>query len=244
MRRTFVLAVAACLCAVTVPVHTQTVRSLVNGGNDFYQDQRYPDAEIKYRKALEQDQQLLQGHFNLGNALYRQGKYDEAVRAYDAARKVANDARTRSNAAYNIGNAWMKAQQPQKAIQSYVDGLKLNPDDQEAKYNLSAALRLLQQQQQQQQQQNQQNKQNKDKQNKDQQNQQNQQQNKDQQKQQQQPQDQKQDQQQQRQPQQREKQISKADAERILDVLKNNERDIQKKRQAKPVGRARTDRDW
>ena len=85
--------------------------------------------------------------------------------------------RTRADAAYNIGNAWLKAQQPQKAIQSYVDGLKLNPDDQEAKYNLSAALRMLQQQQQQQQQQkNQQNKQQKDKQNKDQQNQQNQQQ--------------------------------------------------------------------
>jgi Ca-activated chloride channel homolog len=244
MRQTVVLLAAVWVCAWVMPAYAQSVRSLVNGGNDFYQDQRYPDAEIKYRKALEQDQQLIQGHFNLGNALYRQGKYDEAVRAYDAARKVAADAQTRSNAAYNIGNAWMKAQQPQKAIQSYVDGLKLNPDDQEAKYNLSAALRMLQQQQQQQQQ-NQQNKQNKDKQNKDQQNQQNQQQqNKDQQKQQQQPQDQKQDQQQQRQPQQREKQISKADAERILDVLKNNERDIQKKRQAKPAGRARTDRDW
>ncbi|MBK7259119.1 MAG: tetratricopeptide repeat protein [Ignavibacteriae bacterium] len=237
--------VLLCLALCALPVRAQSVRSLVNGGNDFYHDQRFPDAEIKYRKALEQDQQLVQGHFNLGNSLYRQGKYDEAVRAYDAARQVATESQTRANASYNIGNAWMKAQQPQKAIQAYVDGLKLNPDDQEAKYNLSAALRMLQQQQQQQQQQN---KQNKDKQqNKDKHNQQQQQQNKDQQdqqKQQQQQQDQKQDQQQQRQPQQQEKQISKADAERILDVLKNNERDIQKKRQAKPAGRARTDRDW
>ena len=163
MRHALVLA-AVCLSVCTAPLSAQSVRSLVNGGNDFYHDQRYPDAEIKYRKALEQDQQLIQGHFNLGNALYRQGKYDEAVRAYDAARQVTTEPKTRANAAYNIGNAWMKAQQPQKAIQSYVDGLKLNPDDQEAKYNLSAALRMLQQQQQQQKQQN---KQNKDKQNKD-----------------------------------------------------------------------------
>ena len=241
MKRIMGVVLTILFCAM--PLAAQSVRSLVNGGNDLYHDQRFSDAEIKYRKALEQEQSLVQGHFNLGNALYRQGKYDEAVRAYDAARQASTEMRTRADAAYNIGNAWLKAQQPQKAIQSYVDGLKLDPDDQEAKYNLSAALRMLQQQQQQQQQQkNQQNKQQKDKQNKDQQNQQ-QQQDKD--KQQQQKPDQNQDQQQQRQPQQQQdRQISKADAERILDVLKNNERDIQKKRQAKPAGRARTERDW
>jgi tetratricopeptide (TPR) repeat protein len=245
MKRVFVLLVlGTIICGV--PLHAQSVRSLVKSGNDLYHDQRYSDAEIKYRKALEQEQALVQGHFNLGNSLYRQGKYNEAVRAYDAARQASTETRTRADAAYNIGNAWLKAQQPQKAIQSYVDGLKLDPDDQEAKYNLSAALRMLQQQQQQQQQKNQQNKQQKDKQNKDQkQDQQNQQQQQNKDKQQQQQPDQKQDQQQQRQPQQQQnRQISKADAERILDVLKNNERDIQKKRQAKPVGRARTDKDW
>jgi Ca-activated chloride channel homolog len=240
--------VTVVLCAIVcaVPLQAQSVRSLVKGGNDLYHDQRFSDAEIKYRKALEQEQSLVQGHFNLGNSLYRQGKYDEAVRAYDAARQASTEMRTRADAAYNTGNAWLKAQQPQKAIQAYVDGLKLDPDDQEAKYNLSAALRMLQQQQQQQQQQqkNQQNKQqNKDKQNKDQQQNQQQQQTKD--KQQQQQPDPKQEQQQQRQQQQQQdRQISKADAERILDVLKNNERDIQKKRQAKPAGRARTERDW
>lgn len=68
------LLLALCLGAGIAPLQAQSVRSLVNGGNDFYHDQRYPDAEIKYRKALEQDPQLVHGHFNLGNALYRQGK--------------------------------------------------------------------------------------------------------------------------------------------------------------------------
>jgi len=210
----------------------QSVRSLVNKGNDRYKDQNFADAEINYRKALEKEQQLVQGHFNLGNALYKQRKYDEAVRAYDDARQMARELRTKADASYNIGNAHLKAQDPQKAIQAYIDGLKLDPDDLEAKYNLSQALRMLQQQQQQQQQKNKQQK-----------NQQNQQKNQQQQDQDQQNQDQQQKQRQ-KQQQQQERQISKADAERILDVLKNNERDIQKKRQTRQAVRARTEKDW
>lgn len=214
----------------------QSVRSLVNKGNDKYKDRNFADAEINYRKALEQEQQLVQGHFNLGNALYKQGKYDEAVRAYEAAREATKELRTRADASYNIGNAYLKAQDPQKAIKSYVDGLKLDPDDLEAKYNLSAALRMLQQQQEQQQQNKQQKNQQKKQDKQDQE--QNQQQNQDQQDQ------QKQQQQRQQQQQQQNRQISKAEAERILDVLKNSERDIQKKRQAKQAVRARTEKDW
>ena len=213
----------------------QSVRSLVNGGNDKYEDRKFADAEIDYRKALEQEHELVEGHFNLGNALYKQGKFDEAVRAYEAARQAARNAQTRADASYNIGNAHLKAQDPQKAIQSYVDGLKLNPDDQEAKYNLSQALRMLQQQQQQQQQQQKNQNQNKQQDNK---------QDKQQQQQNQEQQDQQQQQQRQQKQQQQDRQISKVDAERILDVLKNSERDIQKKRQAKQAVRARTEKDW
>lgn len=225
-----VLVTALLVGAFTAPA--QSVRSLINGGNTRYNDDNYADAEINYRKALEQEQQRLEGHFNLGNALYKQGKFDEAVRAYDTARQYAADARTRADVSYNIGNARLKAQEYQKAIESYVDALKLNPDDQEAKYNLSYALRMLQQQQQQKSDQQQDKQQKNDDKNKEQHP--NQQQN--------------QDQQQQRQPQQQQqqnqRQISKADAERILEVLKNNEREIQKKRQAKQAVRPRTEKDW
>jgi Ca-activated chloride channel family protein len=233
MRWCMLVVMVAALGNLDAPA--QSVRSFVNKGNDKYKDQNFADAEINYRKALEKEQQLVQGHFNLGNALYKQGKYDEAVRAYDDARQIARELRTKADASYNIGNAHLKAQDPQKAIQAYIDGLKLDPDDLEAKYNLSQALRMLQQQQQQQQQKN--------KQQKNQQNKQDQQKNQQQQDQDQQNQDQQQKQRQ-KQQQQQERQISKADAERILDVLKNNERDIQKKRQAKQAVRARTEKDW
>jgi Ca-activated chloride channel family protein len=244
MRREMLIGItAAVLLVATLPAKAQSVRSLVNGGNDLYKDQKYTDAEVNYRKALEKEKDLVQGHFNLGNALNKEGKYDEAVRQFDLARGKAASPETKGHAWYNIGNSMMGEQKYQEAVDAYIKSLQLNPRDQEAKYNLSYALEKLKQQQQQQQQQNK----NQDKKNQkqDQKNQQN----KDkQQKQDQQKQDQKkQDQQQnppQNQPQQQQKQMSRADAERILDVLKNSEKDVQKKLRARQAVRPKTDKDW
>jgi len=206
----------------------QSVRSLVNRGNDLYRDGKYTDAEVNYRKALEKDQALLPGKFNLGNALHKEGKLDDAIKQYEATLQSGTPAATRAKAHYNIGNSYLKQQKYQEAIHSYVESLKLSPDDFDAKYNLSYALRMLRQQQQQNKQDQKQN----DRQ---------QQQQKQQQQQQQEQQKKQQDQQQQ---QRQEKRISKADAQRILDVLKNNERDVQKKLRARPAARPRTDKDW
>lgn len=229
----------ALVCGFTaVPAWTQSVRSLVHGGNDEYTEGKYTDAEVNYRKALEKEAELVQGHFNLGNALHKQGKQEEAVRQYEQAINRAVDAETKANGYYNVGNSFLSQQKYQEAIQSYVEGLKLKPDDADAKYNLSYALDMLQQQEQQQKQQQQ----NKDK---NQQNQDNKNQQQDQQQQQ-----QKQDQpppKQQPQPQpssQPQRQMSKEQAERILDVLKNSERDIQKKLRVRQAVRPKGEKDW
>jgi Ca-activated chloride channel family protein len=215
------------LAALASGLEAQSVRSLVNKGNDLYNEGKYTDAEVNYRKALEKNQALIPGKFNLGNVLHKEGKLDDAVKEYEATLQPGTPKETKAKAHYNIGNSYLREQKYREAINSYVESLKLSPDDYDAKYNLSYALRMLRQQQQQQQNKNQ----NKQDQKKDQQ--QNQQQQQEQQQ-------QKQEQQQQRQ----EKQISKADAQRILDVLKNSERDVQKKLRARPAARPRTDKDW
>jgi len=230
-----VLAVATVL--VCAPATAQSVRSLVHGGNNEYAEGKFTDAEVNYRKALEKEGELVQGHFNLGNALHKQGKHEEAVRQYEQAISRSVDAETKANGYYNIGNSFLSQQQYQQAIQAYVEGLKLKPDDADAKYNLSYALNMLKQQEQQQQQQ----KQNKDKnqQNKDDKNQQQNQQ------QQQQKQDQPPPKEQQPQPSaQQQRQMSKEQAERILDVLKNSERDIQKKLRVRQAVRPKGEKDW
>ena len=228
---------AVTVCAVPATVPGQSVRSLVRQGNGQYKDQKYSDAEVSYRKALEKEQELVPGQFNLGNALYKQDKGDEAVRAYENAAMKAESKETKADAYFNMGDAYMKGQHYQEAVNSYIESLKLNPSDQDTKYNLSYALAKMREQQQQQQQ----NKNDKNKDNKQdkQKNQQNQDQNKQDQQQQ-----QKQDQQPQQKQQSQEKKMAKAEAERILDVLKNNEKDVQKKLRVRQGVRVKTDKDW
>jgi len=235
----------ACCCVLLVSAaagYGQSVRSLVNGGNDLYRDRKYSDAEVNYRKALQKEGSLVQGHFNLGNALAKQGKGDEAAREFSIAAEKAQHQETKEAAYYNIGNTQMAKQEYGDAIRSYIEALKLDPTDEQAKYNLSYALAKLREQQQQQNQ----NQQNKDQKNKNKNQQKNNQQNQDQNK----NQDQKKNQQDQRQQdqqanrQQQQKRMSKGDAERILEVLKNSEKDVQKKLHTRPAERPTTDKDW
>jgi tetratricopeptide (TPR) repeat protein len=225
-----------CLC----DARGQSARSLISGGNDLYRSEKFNEAEEKYRKALEKERGLTAGTFNLGNALYKQGKLDESLRAYEDVATSKVDPAVRAEALYNSGNARLKGEQYQEAVRDYIESLKLQPNDQDAKYNLSYALEKLRQQQQQQQQQKQ-DKNDKDKQKQNQQKQQDQQ---ERQQQQQQKQDQQQQQQDQQQMAPQEKRMSKQDAERILEVLKNSERDVQKKLRVRQATRAKTDKDW
>jgi len=242
--------IAICLAGFDL-AHAQSVRSLVNEGNDFYKEEKFNNAEVNYRKAIEKDPELVQGHFNLGNSLYKQEEYEDAVEEYENGMARSQEKETKSNAHYNIGNSQFRAQKYQDAVKSYIEALKLDPNDMDAKYNLSYALEKLREQQQQQQNKNEKNQnRQKDKQ-KDQQDKNNgQKQAQDKQTQQQQEQEKQAQQQQQEQRQEKkqqgsaEKLMSKADAERILDVLKNSEKEVQKKLRSTQRVRAKTDKDW
>jgi Ca-activated chloride channel family protein len=128
----------------------------------------------------------------------------------------------KSASLYNLGNSMLMANKLQESIEAYKNSLKLKPENQEAKYNLAYAQDLLRKQQEQQkQQQQQQNKDNKD---------QNKEQNKkDQEKKDQQKQNNDKDQEQQQQQQQNQQSISKEDAERLLNAIANDEKNVQEK---------------
>lgn len=260
------------LLLLAASAHAESERSLVRDGNRLYQSKQYPDAEVNYRKALDKDKKLREGQFNLGDALYKQGRFEEAEKQFRLSGETAPDATSRAQAYHNLGNALLKEKKLEDSIRSYKEALKLNPADSDTKYNLAYAQRLLQQQQQQQkQQQNQdQKKNNKDQKQNQQQNQKqdkqendkNKQQRQDQQKKDQQKQDQQQNQnknpqqqqdkqqqerqkeQQQEQQQQKKDQISPQDAERILEALKNEEKNVQKKLHKAVAKSAKVKKDW
>ncbi len=236
------------LFAVGLPESfSQSLRGLVNDGVENYNEGNFSDAEVNFKKGVEKSPESFEAKFNLGDAFFKQERYDEAIKSYNSALAFAKDDLEKARVHYNIGNSLLKAQKIEESIEEYKKSLKLNPNDQEAKYNLSYALELLKNKDDQQQQKNDKD-QNKDKnqdQNKDQ-NQDKDPDNKDEQKDQQNKQDQqKQDQQDKKQQQQQQQQkISKEEAERILEALKDNEKDLQKELRKIKGKRVKTDKDW
>lgn len=226
---------AALLAWWALPASGQSDRSLVRDGNRLYESKKYADAEVNYRKSLELNKEMLHGPFNLGDALYRQDRFDEAAEQYRAAAAKTDDPRIKAEAMHNLGNSMLKAEKYQESIASFKEALKLNPKDDETKYNLEYAKAMLKQQQEQQKQEQKQDKKKDEK-------------KKDEQKQDENKQDQKQDQQQQQKQEPKKapkkQEISKADAERILEALRNEEKNVKKKLQKKAPARVTVEKDW
>jgi len=225
MRTVWVLTALLCVTA-----SGQSVRSLIANGNELYGDRKYSDAEAEYRKSLEKEKGLVEGEYNLGNTVHKQQRFDEAVQQYQQAIGRTTDPKLLSKLYYNMGNSRFEANQYKESIEAYKQALKHDPSDEDARYNLAYAYRKLKEEQQKQQQQQ---KQDKNK----------QQDKKDQQQQQQQEQKQQQQEKQQQQ-QQQQKQMSQKEAQRILEAIKNDEKDTQKKVRKKAPVRANVDKDW
>src|SRR5690606_37034486 len=106
-------------------------------GNDYYIRKDYDNAISSYQNALKKNPNYLPSIFNLGNALYQQKNYEASRKAYENYLKKADNPTIKSSTAYNIGNTYMAEQQWKKAVASYKDALRKNPQDVDAKYNLS-----------------------------------------------------------------------------------------------------------
>ena len=120
----------------------QSTRGLVNEGVDKYNNQKFADAEVDFRKAVELDSLNFEAQFNLGDSFYKQQKYAEAIISFQQSLKNATTNEQRANVYYNIGNSLLKMQKINESINAYKESLKLKPNDYDAKYNLSYALNM------------------------------------------------------------------------------------------------------
>ena len=212
-------------------------------GDQSYQDQNFEQAELNYRRALEQEKST-NGTYNLGNSTYRQERYDEAVTHFQAAAEAANDDATKANAFHNLGNAHFQEGQFKESVEAYKNALRLNPKDLESKQNLLRAIRKMPPPQQDQQPQQGENQENQDQQQQDQQqqqqNQNDQQQDQEEQQNQQQEQDQNQSSKQQ---QQQSKDLSKEEAAKLLEIMDQEEQKVQEKLRKAGAKKKRA-KDW
>ena len=230
--------------AFSIVAFGQNERKHVRSGNKLFYEAvqdttkidtvKFSNAETEYRKALNKKPNDLKWNFNLADAIYKQKRFDEAAGKFAELGEKMTTPEEKARAYHNMGNSQLMNQKIDESIETYKKALRQNPADLDTKYNLAYAqlLKKKQEQQQQNQDQNQDKNQDKQDQNKDQQN-------KDKQDQ------QNQDQQQKQQPQQNK--ISKENAEQLLQVLQNDEREIQdkvKKAQAVMAKRSRTEKEW
>jgi tetratricopeptide (TPR) repeat protein len=213
-------------------VFAQQERADIRRGNKQYNDSNYTEAEVHYRRGLDINDHSFEAHYNLGDALFRQGKYPEALEQYTQAEKAlaANDklseAKRKEQLAdtyHNMGNALYAQQQYDQAVGAYQQALRLDPKDNDTRYNLVKAMQQLQQQQQQQNQQ---------------------QQNQQQQQQEQQQQQQQEQQQQEQQQEQQQDQMDKETAEQILQALEQDEQETQEKLQRQQGKKRRVEKEW
>jgi tetratricopeptide (TPR) repeat protein len=139
----------------SVLLNGQDATKLLREGNEAYKKGEYLKAEESYRKAEAAEKSYNQ-NYNLGNSIYQQRRMSEAAERYKTAAEQTTDKVQKGNAYYNMGNALLEGGNLEGAINAYKNALRSNPQDEEAKYNLSQAFRRQKQEQQKQEQQQQQ----------------------------------------------------------------------------------------
>lgn len=215
------------LTSAGTSLYSQNDRQHIREGNRDYRAGKFGESELAYRRATDLPKSTPDAWFNLGNAIYRQQRFDDAAATFEKNASQNDDAIRKSNSYYNQGTALLGSQKLKESIEAYKKALRFNPDNMKAKYNLAYAQDLLKEQEEQQQQQQNQNQNEEDQgqeQNQDQNQEQNQdpEQNPDQNK-------SDEDQQQQQQQQQAEQKITPEDARRLLEALAADERNVQEK---------------
>ena len=137
------------LCVfVSITLHAQSKHQLLRSGDASYSAGEYSKAEEAYRKAIEKEGKS-QAKYNLGNSLYEQERYDEALEQYQSAINSAPNNQSKSQAYHNLGNSLFNDQKLKESMEAYKQALRYRPDDLETKHNLSYAKQILKQQQQQ-----------------------------------------------------------------------------------------------
>lgn len=127
------------------------VRKNIRKGNKEYKAQKYSDAASFYEKAIEENPTSNEANYNLGNTLYNQKEWDKAIEFYNNSNSAEGENSVNvSSAMHNIGNAMLRKKELNDAMEAYKMALRLNPEDDETRYNLAVVQKMIQDEEQQQ----------------------------------------------------------------------------------------------
>lgn len=111
------------------------------GENDF------ASAEASYRKAVAKNPESEVARYNMANMYYSKEKAGNATERYKQAAEVSETKEAKHKIFHNMGNAFMEQKKYKEAVEAYKNALRSNPADEETRYNLALAKKMLEEEQ-------------------------------------------------------------------------------------------------
>ena len=111
--------------------------------DELYKQGRFEEAERAYSRSDMDNPKDIRYRYNRGCAAYQNSDFKGAVAAFSSVLRRSDNEEIQFKAAYNLGNTAFKAGNFESAVEQYKEALLLNPENEDAKYNLELALREL-----------------------------------------------------------------------------------------------------
>lgn len=118
-------------------------RDYVRRGNRLFRDSVYDKAQVEYQKGFQKDSNSVQVCYDLANTLMLQGQPKEAMRLFEKSAKVEQNKTRRHMIFHNMGVILQSQKQFQQAIDCYKEALRNDPHDEESRYNMVLCQRQL-----------------------------------------------------------------------------------------------------
>ena len=132
--------IALCILSFSLTAMAQTDRDYIRRGNRLMRDSVFDKAQVEYQKAIERDNTNPISHYNLGNALLYQNKAEDAMKEYETAARLEKDKQRLAQIYHNMGVVLQAAKQFDKAVACYRNSLRNDPTNDETRYNYALSL--------------------------------------------------------------------------------------------------------
>jgi len=118
-------------------------REDIREGNRLYNELKFEEAEVAYKKGLSKNPNYPNASYNLGNTIYQQDRNKEAIGQFELVEKTFTEKMSKAEAYHNMGNSFMKEKQWAKAVDAFKNSMRNNSKDDETRYNLALAQEML-----------------------------------------------------------------------------------------------------
>ncbi len=122
----------------------KAVRKNIKQGNKSYNEQKYEQAATKFEEAIKINPNAPEANFNLANTLYKQKEWDKSIEQLQHYQLIEKENEQQIAASwYNMGNALLQKKDLQNSMEAYKNALRINPEDDEARYNLAVVQKMI-----------------------------------------------------------------------------------------------------